>query len=153
MKAHLKGRIIRTHTQQTRNWSLTRRKKISDPLVSLSKRIKNPPAPSEKSLMPEVVVIWQRSETVDPETDTLHFGSVDPRVALDPVWGAERDGEEGDDDDEAADGGFAGQRALPVNVGVGENVVNVIVHLLLGHHLDDLRKLTPVFLFDFPLSQ
>ena len=57
----------------------------------------------------------------------LDLGAIDPGVALDPVWCAECEGDEDGDDDEGADGELAGQRALPVNVRVGQYVIKLVV--------------------------
>ena len=57
----------------------------------------------------------------------LDLGAVDPGVALDPVWCAERERDEDGDDDEGADGELAGQRALPVNVRVRQDVVKLVI--------------------------
>ena len=72
-------------------------------------------------------MVGQRPETVHPQTNTLNLGAVDPGVALDPVGGAEREGDEDGDDDEGADGELAGQRPLPVNVRVGQDVVKLVI--------------------------
>ena len=72
-------------------------------------------------------MVGQRPETVHPQAHALNLSAIDPGIALDPVGGAEREGDEDGDDDEGADGELAGQRALTVNVRVGQDVVKLVV--------------------------
>ena len=53
--------------------------------------------------------------------------AVDPGVALDPVGSAKCERDEDRHDDERPDGELAGQRALAVNVRVGQDVVELVV--------------------------
>ena len=66
------------------------------------------------------------------------LGAVDPGVALDPVGRAEGERDEDGHDDERPDGELAGQRALAVNVRVGQDVVELIVVLIDRVHKSSL---------------
>ena len=57
---------------------LTRCQVVPDLLVAFGERVEDPSASGEEPLMSEVVVIGQRPEAVNPESDSLHLGAVEP---------------------------------------------------------------------------
>ena len=72
---------------------------------------------------PEPRILNRVTQTINPDD----LGAVDPGVPLDPVGRAEGERDEDGHDDERPDGQLAGQRALAVNVRVGQDVVELVV--------------------------
>jgi len=65
---------------------LTRRKIISEVWISFGKGVKDPSTTRKEPLVCDVIKIRQGSETVDPESNPLHFSPVNSRISLDPIW-------------------------------------------------------------------
>ena len=72
-------------------------------------------------------LVFESDLTPVNQMTNLDLGAVDPWISLDPVGRAERERDEDGDDDEGADGELAGQRALTVNVRVGQDVIKLVV--------------------------
>lgn len=107
---------------------LTWGQKVSDLVVALGERVEEPAAAREVAPVHGVIVVGQGAEAVDPQPHPLDLSPVDPRVALDPIRGAEGQGDEDGHDGEGGQGPLAGQRALPIDVRVGEDIVLLLVH-------------------------
>ena len=64
---------------------LTWCEKVPDFRISFRKRVEEPSASGKEPLMLEIVVIGQRSKTVNPESNSFHLCAVEPRISFQPV--------------------------------------------------------------------
>ena len=74
---------------------------------------------------------------MDPQSEFLKLGSIEPRVDLKPVWSDEARGDEDNHDKAQTQGDFPSEGSLPVGIGVWEEVV--------CHSHDDTLTLTALF--------
>ena len=102
---------------------LTRNNQVSYLGISLREWIKYPPTSNKESFVCEVVLVGEGVEAVDPEAELVELRAVEPGVRLQPVGGDEAGGHEHDHDEPEAERHVARQGALPVGVGVGQQVV------------------------------
>ena len=125
---------------------LTWNNEISNFCVSICERIEDPPTGNKESLVAEVIGVGEGIEAVDPESELVELGPVEPGVDLQPVGGHEAGGDEDNHDEAEAEGNIPGQGPLPVGVSVGKEVIIDTLSLshdggLLDHSLTVHRRL------------
>ena len=103
---------------------LTWDKEISNPIISLGERVEYPPTPGVEPSVAQIVVVLQASKAVGPQTHFLNLGPVEPRITLDPVRRHKSGCDEDNAEDSDGESSMAGERPLPVDIGVREEVVS-----------------------------
>ena len=104
-------------------FGLTWNNEVSNFRISVSERIEDPPTGNKESLVTEIIWVWERVKTMNPEAELVELGAIKPRVHLQPVRGHEAGGDEDNHDEAEAEGHVPRQSPLPVGICVWKQVI------------------------------
>ena len=91
--------------------------------ISISKGIKYPPTAGIKNCVCNILIIGIGSKTMRPQAQLFKLCPIKPRVALQPVWCGEGQGDKDNHNDQHPKGTFSRQWPVPVDVSVRQNIV------------------------------